>query len=224
MRDYAMEELLADVAGLIDAAGAREVVLLAHDWGAVIAWYFAMRKIRPLTRLVIMNVPHPEPFARELRKRGKQLRSSWYVFFFQLPWLPEFAMGRMPLGEMFRRTTRHPENFTAEDLAIFSNNAATTAARRAMINYYRAMVRGGGGRRQRALGSPRIDVPTLMLWGEDDMALTKETTFGTEEHVSDLTIHYLPGISHWVQQDAPEKVNELLREWLMVPGTVALPG
>jgi pimeloyl-ACP methyl ester carboxylesterase len=123
-------------------------------------------------------------------------------------------MGRSSVGELFRRTARHPENFSDEDLAIFSANAATTAARRAMINYYRAMLRGGGANRSRKLGYPRIEVPTLLLWGEDDMALTKATTFGTEQHVADLTIRYLPGISHWVQQDAPETVNAMLRTWL----------
>jgi pimeloyl-ACP methyl ester carboxylesterase len=213
--DYAIERLLDDVAGLIDASGAGEVVLLAHDWGAVIAWYFAMRRIRPLDRLVIMNVPHPVPMQRELR-RWAQLKKSWYVFFFQIPVLPEWFMGRRPVGELFRSTARHPENFTAADLRVFDRNAADPAARRAMIHYYRALLRGGA-RRQGALGYPVIDVPTLLIWGEDDMALTKETTYGTEAFVSDLTIHYLPGISHWVQQDAPEAVNGLLEEWLTAP-------
>jgi pimeloyl-ACP methyl ester carboxylesterase len=211
--DYSIEHLLDDVAGLIDASKAREIVLLAHDWGAVIAWQFAMHRVRPLSRLVIMNVPHPEPFAREVR-RWAQLKRSWYVFFFQIPWLPEWLMGRASVGELFRSTAAHPANFTDADLAIFSANAATTAARRAMINYYRAMLIGGGANRRRKLGSPRIDVPTLLLWGEDDMALTKATTFGTEDWVSDLTVRYLPGISHWVQQDAPETVNTMLRAWL----------
>jgi len=72
-----------------------------------------------------------------------------------------------------------------------------------------------GARRQARLGYPKIDVPTLMIWGEDDMTLTKATTFGTEQHVYDLTLHYLPGVSHWVQQDAPDAVNALLKEWLV---------
>jgi pimeloyl-ACP methyl ester carboxylesterase len=212
IEDYAIEHLLADVAGLIDASGTREVALLAHDWGAVIAWYFAMRRVRPLARLVIMNVPHPAPMRRELR-RWPQLRKSWYVFFFQLPGLPEWLMGRRPVGDLFRSTARHPEHFTAADLEIFSRNAAEPVARRAMIHYYRALLRGGA-RRQAALGYPAIDVPTLMIWGEDDMVLTKATTYGTDAWVKDLTIHYLPGVSHWVQQDAPEAVNALLRDWL----------
>jgi pimeloyl-ACP methyl ester carboxylesterase len=83
-----------------------------------------------------------------------------------------------------------------------------------MINYYRALVRGGGARRQHELGYPVIDVPTLLIWGEDDIALTKATTYGTEEWVRDLTIRYLPRVSHWVQQEAPEAVNAMLRAFL----------
>ena len=62
--------------------------------------------------------------------------------------------------------------------------------------------------------SPQIEVPTLFLWGEQDIALTKETTLGTDELVPDLTLRYLPDASHWVQQDQPEVVNEMLRCWL----------
>ena len=92
MRDYSVELLMQDVAGLIDAAGGRPVTLLAHDWGAVIAWYFAMRRLRPLERLVIINVPHPAVMAREIRDSGRQRRKSWYVLFFQLPFIPELLM------------------------------------------------------------------------------------------------------------------------------------
>ena len=69
-------------------------------------------------------------------------------------------------------------------------------------------------RRQKRLGLPIIDVPTLMLWGEDDMALSIETTYGTENYVQDLTLRYLAGISHWVQQDAPGAVNAMLGAFL----------
>ncbi len=82
------------------------------------------------------------------------------------------------------------------------------------MNYYRALVRGGGLRRQRALGYPVIETPTLMLWGEDDMALSKATTYGTDRYVRDLTLRYLPRISHWVQQDAPVEVNAMIRAFL----------
>ncbi len=215
LQDYAIERLMDDVAGLIDAAGATSTVLLAHDWGALIAWYFAMRRLRPLDRLIIMNVPHPAVVERALRTL-RQLRRSWYVFFFQLPWIPERAIAARnyhAIGRAFRGMAIDKARFPEEVLAVFRENAARPGALTAMINYYRALVRGGAAR-QRALGYPMIETPTLMIWGEEDAALGKETTYGTEKYVGDLTMRYLPKVSHWVQQEAPETVNTMIEAWL----------
>ncbi|MEZ5557543.1 MAG: alpha/beta hydrolase [Pseudomonadales bacterium] len=217
MSDYAIEQLMADVGALIDASGCRETVLLAHDWGAVIAWFFAMRQIRPLDRLIICNVPHPVPAQAALGRGLAQLRKSWYVFFFQLPWLPERLLGRhqaRAVGEAIRASAVDTSNFDDAVLGVYARNAAQPGALTAMINYYRALVRGGGARRQRSLGYPLIDTPTLMVWGEDDVALTRETTYGTGNHVRDLTIRYLPRVSHWVQQEQPEIVNAMISAFL----------
>lgn len=213
--DYAIENLMADVGALIDAAECDETVLIAHDWGAVIAWYFAMRKIRPLANLIICNVPHPGPTRNAIG--WEQLKKSWYVLFFQIPALPERLIGRRgdAMGEMIRQSSARPELFTDEVIEIYSENARRPGGMTAMINYYRAMFgRGGGSKRQQDLGLPIIETPTLMCWGEDDMALTIETTFGTEKWVNDLTIRYLPRISHWVQQDAPVEVNAMMEAFL----------
>ena len=226
--DYAIERLLEDVAGLIDASQARSTILLAHDWGAVIAWYFAMRKIRPLQRLVIMNVPHPAPMERALRGWRQKAR-SWYVLFFQIPRLPEAllrARNCRGIGDAFRNMAVDKSRFPDEMLQVYRDNAARPGALTAMINYYRALVRGGGAARQRALGYPPIDTPTLMIWGERDSALGKETTYGTDAYVRNLTIRYLPNVSHWVQQEAPETVNAMLEAWLTgqpVPEATARP-
>ncbi|HTO54860.1 MAG TPA: alpha/beta hydrolase [Myxococcota bacterium] len=216
--DYAIERLMDDVAALIDASGARETWLLAHDWGGVVAWYFAMRKLRPLSRLTVMNLPHPACFQRVLARGGwRQRLRSWYVLFFQLPWLPEQlfgARGAKLVGDAFRNMAVHKELFPDEVLDVYKRAALEPGALTAMINYYRALVRGGGARRQNSLGFPKLDVPTLVIWGEQDSALGVELLEGTEEFVTDLTLHRLPDASHWVQQDAPEKVNALLVEWL----------
>ena len=212
---YSIEALLNDVAGLIDAAGKRETVLIAHDWGAVIAWYFAIRKIRPLAKLVICNVPHPA--AMQQAMSFQQLRRSWYALFFQIPGLPEWLLGRnnaTGIGKMIRDSACNPDLFPPEVARVYSDNAARPGALTAMINYYRALIRDGGARRQQKLGFPVIETPTLMIWGEEDIALTKETTYGTEEWVEDLTLRYLPRVSHWVQQDAPETVNAMMSAFL----------
>jgi len=214
---YAIERLMDDVAGLIDASGARETLLVAHDWGGVIAWLFAMRRIRPLRRLVVMNLPHPACYENALRRGGRQWLRSWYVLFFQIPWLPEriFAARHARLvGQAFYDMAVNKRNFPDEVLEVYRRAALSPGALTAMINYYRAAFSGGGARRQRNLGYPKIDVPTLVIWGEQDSALDVSTLEGTAEYVANLTLHRLPNASHWVQQDAPEEVNALLRQWL----------
>ncbi|MBD3647271.1 MAG: alpha/beta hydrolase [Pseudomonadales bacterium] len=216
MEDYSLENLMNDVAGLIDESGCEKTILIAHDWGAVVAWYFAMRQVRPLERLVSCHVPHPVPAQRALR-RGRQLRKSGYIFFFQVPGLPEWLLGRngaQPVGDAIRESSVDKSQFPDEVLEVYRENARQPGALRSMINYYRALVRGGGSRRQEKLGYPVIEVPTLMIWGEEDVALGKETTFGTDEFVRDLTVRYLPRVSHWVQQEAPEVVNAMMKAFL----------
>ena len=83
-----------------------------------------------------------------------------------------------------------------------------------MINWYRGLAFMPKPWRELIASPPRIETPTLLLWGEEDVALGRELTFGTDELVEDLTLRYLPGVSHWVQQEAPETVNAMLGAWL----------
>ena len=212
-RDYVASLLLDDVAALIDAADASEVVLIGHDWGAALAWQFAIDQRRPIDRLVIMNVPHPRRFFQGLTT-FRQLRKSWYILFFQLPWLPEWALGRNDaeaVGKAFTHMAVHPERFDDETVQPFRRAASEPGALRGMINWYRALPFGVHD----ALGEPaRIKTRTLMVWGEQDSALGKELTEGTDEFVTDLTLRYLPEASHWVQQDQPDVVNAMLTAFL----------
>ena len=214
-KDYAIENLLADIAGLIDAAECDETILLAHDWGAVIAWYFAMREIRPLLKLVICNVPHPAAAAENAG--WSQLKKSWYIFFFQIPGLPEWLIRRRgsAVGQAIQDSSSRPEMYSNDVLALYSQNAVRPGGLKAMINYYRELFFGGGAKRQKDLGFPIIQIPTLMCWGEDDLAITKETTYGTDKWVKNFTIRYLPRISHWVQQDAPVEVNAMIKAFIL---------
>ena len=214
---YRIDELVNDVVGLIDAHRARadtnEVVLIGHDWGAAVAWSVASRDAASIDRLVIMNVPHPAIFAEVLRTDRAQLKASWYIFFFQIPGLPEAllrANHAARIKRMFLSSTTNPSTFTEADADVYAANFDRPGAATAMINYYRALWRN----RRDAVAVAEIAVPTLMIWGEADVALTKATTYGTERYVDDLTLRYLPGVSHWVQQDAPEDVNRMLSAWL----------
>ena len=204
---YALRHLVADVAGLIDASGAQHVSLIGHDWGAMVAWCFAIAQVRPLQRLVILNVPHPLCFRAAL-KHWRQRRKSWYIGLFQLPVVPErllAARGGEAVRRMFRGLAISPDV-----VDVYASQIAEPGAATAMLNWYRAMRLGGS---MPALDR-RIEVPTLVIWGERDVALDVICLDGTDRYVADLRIERLSGVSHWVQQDAPERVNALLRGFL----------
>jgi epoxide hydrolase 4 len=225
---YKTRTLVADVAALIQAAQPRETLLLAHDWGGALAWSLAIEQAghgentrgkaqpRLIDKLVVMNMPHPSCFARELR-RLPQLFLSWYIYFFQLPWLPELLLrrrnGRATSG-IFRSTSQNRARFTDEDLEVYRANAMRPGGLTAMINWYRAAIRAGSLRRFGGRDVPVIHVPTLFLWGDADTALSFRCTRGTEQYVSNLTFRVFPGVSHWIQQEAPEAVNAVLEAWL----------
>ena len=220
VKAYDIENLMADAGAVFDALGAKRRLLIAHDWGAIVAWAFAMDRVRDLEGLVIMNVPHPAVFQANIVANPAQRKKSWYVFFFQIPWLPErvlTARGAEAIGRAFSDMAVDKSRFTPADLDHYRQNALKPGAATAMVNWYRAGARNG--MKKWAPGkAPVIDIPTLMIWGEEDTALGIELTEGYEPYVKDFTLQRLPGVSHWVQQEAPEAVNGRLEAWLMEKG------
>ena len=218
--NYALGELIQDIAGLLDIAKAKDVTLIGHDWGAMIAWEFALRRIRPIDRLVILNVPHPAIFAGRVREPYQRKR-SWYMWFFQIPFVPEFLLklnGAQLVGRMMKKTASVGTAFTPEVLHVYKDNALRPGAMTAMVNYYRAnFFRKAPEGLTSEPGVPVIDIPTLMIWGEDDTALDLRLVPGTDKYVKHLTVKTLPHVAHWVQQEAPDQVNDLLQSWLAMP-------
>jgi pimeloyl-ACP methyl ester carboxylesterase len=214
--DYAIDKLVADVGALIDASGAKHVTLFGHDWGGAVAWAATLTRVRPIERLVVMNIPHPRRFAEVLASSWRQRARSWYVLFFQIPRLPEWLLGRRRaqlVADAFLRAATNPGAFPEDVLEIYRENALQPGALTAMVNWYRAAARGRRELRERFAGDGVLDTPTLMIWGENDVALGKELSYGTDKLVANFTLRYLPA-SHWVQQDAPQDVNAIVEAWL----------
>lgn len=207
---YQLNTLAMDVQELLNAAGVEKAILVGHDWGASVAWRFAMDYPERLEKLVIMNVPHPGAVSRGLTMPRQWLK-SYYIGMFQVPWLPEWFIQNNPrfAAEAMRQTAVRKEAFTDADLAVNARAIGQPGAMRAALNYYRALVRSG-------FASPikPIDVPTLMIWGEDDVALSKELTYGTDKWVSDFRIHYIPHCGHWVQNEAADEVNQVMLDFI----------
>lgn len=214
VEQYSADRIVADAAALFDASGARKLTLVAHDWGGAIAWMFAINRARPVERLVVMNLPHPMCFAAAL-KHWPQRRRSWYMAMFQIPRLPEWLLARNDAAWVrgaFRGMALDKTQFPDAVLDVYAAAAQRPGALTAMVNWYRAAARHRDG--MKLSNGGRVEVPTLIVWGEADSALGLETLDGTERYVPDLTIRRLPGVSHWVQQEAPEAVNAILSEWL----------
>jgi pimeloyl-ACP methyl ester carboxylesterase len=210
---YAMDELVKDVKGVIEGLGYQTCILVGHDWGGAIAWSFAYQYPELVERLIILNSPHPAKFVQGLTT-PQQLLRSYYIFLFQLPWLPELFLqlgDYQAIEAIFVDTAVDKSAFTKADIDAFKDAAAKRGALTAMLNYYRNIF--SGERLNRTWGI--LEVPTLMIWGEKDVALGKELTYGTEAYVRDFQIKYIPKCSHWVQQEQPQLVNEYIREFLL---------
>jgi epoxide hydrolase 4 len=204
---YRLDVLARDVARLLDGVGADKASVVGHDWGAIVAWAFAMAYPDRVDRLAILNVPHPLVSLRAMRN-PRQLLRSWYVLFFQIPWLPESLARRGNYAFVHAAMRR---SFSVEDVSLYVEAIARPGALTAAINYYRAL-----GRHARAnlRSVRRIERPVLVIWGEHDPYLGHELAEPPRAWVPDVRVQYLPRASHWVQQDAPARVNELLTSFL----------
>jgi epoxide hydrolase 4 len=201
-----------DIKGAIQQLGYERCILVGHDWGGIIAWAFASAYPEWVQRLIILNVPHPAKFSEGLRTLP-QLLKSWYILLFQIPLLPEWILGRnnfAVLTKILTQTATSPATFPPEAIAAYREAAAKPGAIAAMLNYYRDLVRSGGFKKDWGILQP----PTLLIWGENDVALGQELTLGTQAYVRDFQIRYIPNCSHWVQQEQPDLVNHCIREWL----------
>jgi len=212
---YALSELVADVRGAIFSLGFDRCVLVGHDWGGAIAWAVAYAHPDLVERLVVLNIPHPACFAAGLRT-WQQLRRSWYIFFFQIPWLPEAILHldlRQAVERAFRGMAVDKTAFSDRDIDAYTAALSKPGALTAALNYYRNVFDGNLLTREWG----KLDIPTLTIWGEDDTALGKELTAGTEAYVTDWQLRFIPRCSHWVQQEQPQLVNQYIREFLASP-------
>jgi epoxide hydrolase 4 len=207
---YEPRRLAGDIRELIRERGAERACVAGHDWGAAIAWVLAMAHPEVLERLAILNVPHPRRMLEALRRPSPQLARSWYMFFFQLPWLPERAV-RADDWRAFRFGFEHdarPGAFTPADIERYREAWSQPGAATATINYYRASMRRPGAA-PGALG--RVTAPTLVIWGERDRYLSAELAEPDRADVPGLErVVRLREASHWVQHDEPDRVSELL--------------
>ncbi len=220
---YALDLLVGDVVDLIEAMGRKRAIVVGHDWGGAIAWATALKRPEVVERLVVMNCPHPAKFRAALSRNVRQMMRSWYILFFQIPFIPD-AMLRMfdarAVARALRQTAVQKNAFSDADLEMFRKTFRSPYAATAALNYYRSIFRSTifHSRQADAWIERRIAAPTMLLWGEQDVALGKELTYDMEPlFKGPFELHYVADSGHWVQQERPELVNDYLNRFLAAP-------
>lgn len=221
--NYSTSCLTNDLKQLITALGYSSCVLVGHDWGGALAWVFAEKYPDLVSKLIILNCPNGRAFQKHLRKSLTQFKMSWYMFFFQIPWVPEFKLASSDyetLEQMFtsKEFGVQTDRMTSEDVEAYKY-AFSRSGFTGPINFYRAafslkgMVQATDMRRKSK--EQGITMPTLVIWGDRDAALDKPLAeLSCEICKNKFTIKYVEGASHWVQMDEPDLVNQYMREFL----------
>jgi pimeloyl-ACP methyl ester carboxylesterase len=203
---YSVSRVVEDVAAIVRAFGRQKVCVAGHDVGGGVAWATAMMRPDIVSRLATLNSVHPVGFERQIR-RWSQLRKSWYVFFFQLPWAPEWLLSRK--GFRFVRSALADDGLSPEVIDDLLEGIRPPGALRAAVDWYRASFRDGVKKR---LVASKVEIPTLVVWGDRERHLDPELAEPPADWVPRARVEHVPEGSHWVHHDAPEKVAALLVE------------
>jgi pimeloyl-ACP methyl ester carboxylesterase len=209
---YALDELAADIVGLIDAAGCEKAILIGHDWGATVAWWVSIHYPSRLQKLIILNMPHPKVMMDFLRHHLAQMLKSWYILFFQIPFLPEFIAGinnYQTLVQTLRSTSR-PGTFNDQDIEAYRRAWMQPEAFAAMLKWYRALIR----KPPKLTGDSQVKIPTLIVWGVRDAFLSKKMAQPSVGFCTNGRLIFVEEATHWVQHEEPERVNDLLITFL----------
>jgi pimeloyl-ACP methyl ester carboxylesterase len=215
---YGIDTLRDDVIALLDHLRTDKAIVVAHDWGGGVAWHLAGTRGPRCAKLVVLNCPHPAVFARALFRKWSQIKRSWYMFFFQLPILPERMLTHDHGGgviRILRSMAVDKTHFGPEELSPFARAVCKPGRATGMVNWYRAAIRAGVRAGPRGPKYEPIVIPTLLIWGMRDLALGYDDVVpGTEAYVPHIEIRKIERCGHFVQQEQPEEVNRLLLEFL----------
>jgi epoxide hydrolase 4 len=215
---YNVDELAKDIVGLFDHFGVEKANLVGHDWGAAVAWTLAVNHPSRLEKLAILNVPHPDVMMRFVLEHPAQRTKSWYVFFFQIPWLVEWVLSRNNFRNLARMIvgSGKKSTFAKDDLAEYKKAWSQPGALTGMLNWYRNIFRGSLKFifKKDRMPARRVTVPTLILWGKKDLALGHEMVEPSLALCDEGSVVFFEQATHWVQHDEATAVNKHLIDFL----------
>jgi len=211
---YSIDLLARDVIGVLDAVTHSKAFVVGHDWGASVTWYLAARYSERVSRTAMLSVPHPRVFIKNLIISPTQLRKSWYVLFFQLPWLPERILRARDWALLVRalRDTSPRGVFSDPDLEQYKESWTRKGALTAMLNWYRAALLSPSTFAIDADAS-RVKVPALLIWGRNDQFAGEAMARESLQYCDDGYLEVFESATHWVQHEAPARVNTLLSQF-----------
>ena len=214
---YAVDQLAEDVVAIADALGHRRFALVGHDWGGIVAWHLAGRHAAHVRQLAILNAPNLDVMPGYALHHPLQLLRSSYVAAFQLPVLPEIALGASDhaLLQAALTSSSRPGTFTAAELDVYREAWSQPGALTAMLNWYRASARSAPRE------SVRIDQPVLVIWGDRDVALQASLAEASAELCDHVEVVHIESAGHWVQHEEAARVNQLLVAFLEQPATAS---
>ena len=209
---YRIDVLAADIVALVGSLGRKQARVVGHDWGGAVAWHLAEHHAEVVERVAILDAPHPAVFPTYLMRHPSQMGKSWYMAFFQLPWLPEALLKARDFEWLAQAltTTSRPGAFTSQDLRLYREAWARPGALTSMLNWYRALTLGA----RPAVGTDDIRIPVRLLWGDRDTALEPGLADASIVRCSAGEVFHLPEATHWLHHEEPGRVNELLIEFL----------
>lgn len=211
---YRLDILVQDVVGLIAHTGRSCAFIAGHDWGGVVAWWLALTQPALVEKLAILNAPHPRIMRQHLLKHKVQRRKSWYVFFYQLPWLPErwFSRQGWRIGRITLTKSSQKGTFSPVDIEYYLKAWAQPGAITAMLNWYRAAM----WRPPRIPADIIIRVPTKILWGRRDYFLNQELATASAAVCNEVSLEFIDKATHWLQHEHPEYISEQLQKFFIV--------
>ncbi|KAM8930037.1 epoxide hydrolase 4 [Pelodytes ibericus] len=213
---YKLDCIIVDVKDILDSLGYTKCVLVGHDWGGMIAWLVAICYPETVTRLIILSFPHPTVFTEYTLRHPSQLIKSGYYFFSQMPWFPELMYtvnDYKILKDLFTSKStgigKHGCRLTEDELYAYLYIFSQPGALCGPLNHFRNIFSC------LPLKIHQVTMPTLLLWGEDDAFVNVEMADMTREYVKNyFQLSILSKASHWLQQDQPELVNNLIWTFL----------
>ncbi len=212
---YKIDELSKDALGLVAAYGRKRIFLVGHDWGAAVSWWTAIKYPEWISKMVILNVPHPKVMTRHMFSNRLQMQRSWYIFYFQLPGAVEKLAAATNYDWLLELMTfsARPGTFSAEDLEKYRAAFAQPGAFSAMVNWYRASVQT----KQEQPASYDVTVPMLFMWGTEDVAMLTELADESMPYCKQGRLVKFPGVSHWIQHEEADRVNAMIEDFIGKP-------